>query len=121
MLAFDGTPALSRIKIPVLVVQGGSLIQFGCHGLTVFGMAVQTTQRHGHGEDPKTVARSYRSLINELPCLVVGRPLKDIDPRRAIVREIKDIELIVMDPAKHFGLIEYHQDFGEQTAQFCLK
>ncbi len=73
MLAFDGTPAFSRIKIPVLVV--------------------------GAAQDPLT----------------------DIDASRTIAREIKDAELIVMDPAKHFGLIEYHQDFAQQTAQFCLK
>ncbi len=34
----------------------GRVIAFfnlGCHGLTVFGMAVRICQRHGHGEDAK--------------------------------------------------------------------
>lgn len=73
MLAFDGTPAFSRINIPVLVVGGAQ------------------------------------------------DPLTDIEASRTIAREIQGAELIVMDPAKHFGLIEYHRDFAEQTAQFCLK
>ncbi len=29
--------------------------KLGWHGLTVFGMAVRICQRHGHGEDAKTV------------------------------------------------------------------
>lgn len=73
MLAFDGTPAFSVIKIPVLVVGGAQ------------------------------------------------DPLTDIDASRTIAGKIKGAELIVMNPAKHFGLIEYHRDFAEQAAEFCLK
>ena len=32
-----------------------AVFNLGCHGLTVFGMAVRICQRHGHGEDAKTV------------------------------------------------------------------
>ncbi len=32
-----------------------AVFNLGCHGMTVFGMAVRICQRHGHGEDAKTV------------------------------------------------------------------
>jgi pimeloyl-ACP methyl ester carboxylesterase len=59
----------------------------------------------------------------KIPVLVVGAeqdPLTNIEASRTIAKEISSAKLLVFDPAKHFGLIEYHQDFAKQTAAFCL-
>ncbi len=39
----------------------------GWHGLTVFGMAVRICQRHGHGEDAKTVPPDSRTEKGDSP------------------------------------------------------
>lgn len=60
----------------------------------------------------------------KIPVLVVGAeqdPLTLVAASRTMAEEIKDAELIVLDPAKHFGLIEYHKQFADQTARFCLR
>ncbi len=43
------------MSMSVEQVRTFALFNLGCHGLTVFGMAVRICQRHGHGEDAKTV------------------------------------------------------------------
>ncbi len=46
-----GTSELGDCRNPRAI----AFFNLGCHGLTVFGMAVRICQRHGHGEDAKTV------------------------------------------------------------------
>ncbi len=45
----------ARIASLVVPTRAIAFFNLGCHGLTVFGMAVRICQRHGHGEDAKTV------------------------------------------------------------------
>ena len=42
-----------------------------CHGLPVLGVAVRTCQRHGHGEDAKTVPPDSHFETGDGPRFVV--------------------------------------------------
>ena len=57
-LGFNGIGELRRPRPSRPVPVNSRAIVFfnlGCHGLTVFGMAVRLGQSHGHGEEAKTV------------------------------------------------------------------
>lgn len=85
-------------------------------------------------DSPAVLARGVLGMLNfdatpafqliKIPTLVVGAeqdPLTKIEASRTIAKEIPNTDLLVLNPAKHFGLIEYHKDFANQTAQFCLR
>ena len=57
-----------------------AFFNLGCHGLTVFRMAVRICQRHGHGEDAKTVPPDFRFDKGNSP----ARP-----PHRLLVTIVK--------------------------------
>ena len=60
------TLVASRRQDVALPSQGRSVIQFGCHGHPVFGLAVRResplSKQHDHIEDSMIVALWYRSL-----------------------------------------------------------
>ena len=59
-------PGRQRVAWTNVRLQGSSVIQFGCHGHTVFGLAVRrespVSKQHDHVEESMIVTPSDRSL-----------------------------------------------------------
>jgi pimeloyl-ACP methyl ester carboxylesterase len=59
-----------------------------------------------------------------IPVLVVGGeqdPITGMQASREMASRLVCGRLVVLDPAKHFGLIEHYREFARQSAAFCLE
>ncbi|MDB5386867.1 MAG: cpo [Planctomycetaceae bacterium] len=58
----------------------------------------------------------------KIPVLVIGGeqdPVTSVQASQEIATDVGAGKLSTFNPAKHFGLLEYHVEFARQTAEFC--
>ena len=59
----------------------------------------------------------------KIPVLVVGAkqdPITVVGASQKMQTDIPAAELWNANPAKHFGLIEYHAEFAKRVGEFCM-